>query len=871
MNLSGLNMKKFFFLIIFSFLFQLSSLAQTGWKLIYTFNQNIQCIAFKDSLNGFISPLSAGSIIFRTTDGGLTWNNLNVNNLNAMITKIIFVNNLLGIGVGSGGTIIMTRDGGDTWFAKNIGDTADLLSVCSTSDGKIIANSLNGIYLSTDYGNNWSKQIISGAQLSEINFTNAKTGFGVGYYETSIKTTDGGSTWFTIPPIISGVSMFAIKFMNATTGYVVGSSYISKTTDGGNSWTAKYNTGNAQLNDITASGNNVSWVVGSNYILKTTDIGESWNQQPFAPYHYLTSVACIDSLICFAISADGVLYKTINGGLSAPELSSPGSGSTQLPLTLSLSWNSQSSGNMFRLQVASDSDFNKLSIDTLVSGTKAQVGVLDFNTDYYWRVQELSGGITSPYSIPWNFRTTNGAPGLLSPVNNSFSIPLPIKFLWKDVSLSADSYQLQICIDSTFSTFVFNDSTINSDSLLINQLSDNTLYYWRVRSKVNNIFGHWSDKWEFITLGNTPNLIFPKNNSIDIYGNTLMQWSITDKTIDYTLQVSTDSLFMKMIINDEGITETSKEVTLGLNTKYFWRVGSRNSNGQTYWSDSSTFTTSMYNGVFPLMSGNKWYYQAGHLQSTGYYGIIKEISNDTLNNGFYEITSKYYYPDSIHIVKEYWAELNGLFYVNSNPSTSGASLYYNDSLHSNYHYFDGHSQENWNLINYEIFNISDVAQEHDMYYYSMNTFQSYISIVFPHIGIVKNFETIKSNGNLDIEDSIYLVGLYDNGKLLGDSVLSNLTGLKKINTLPNNFYLSQNYPNPFNPTTIISYQIPNSGFISLKVFDILGREVKTLVNEVKNAGSYSVEFNAINLVSGVYFYRIESGKYSASKKLLLLK
>jgi hypothetical protein len=99
-----------------------------------------------------------------------------------------------------------------------------------------------------------------------------------------------------------------------------------------------------------------------------------------------------------------------------------------------------------------------------------------------------------------------------------------------------------------------------------------------------------------------------------------------------------------------------------------------------------------------------------------------------------------------------------------------------------------------------------------------------------------------------------------------------ITGVSNItNSIPVKYELSQNYPNPFNPVTKINYSIPKSGIITLKVYDILGRNVTTLVNEFKNAGNYSVEFNADNLSSGVYTYRLESGSYVETKKMLLVK
>ena len=98
-----------------------------------------------------------------------------------------------------------------------------------------------------------------------------------------------------------------------------------------------------------------------------------------------------------------------------------------------------------------------------------------------------------------------------------------------------------------------------------------------------------------------------------------------------------------------------------------------------------------------------------------------------------------------------------------------------------------------------------------------------------------------------------------------------ISGVEDGAILPTKFALQQNFPNPFNPSTLISYQLPVGGNVTLKVFDLLGCEVATLVNEDKSAGKYEVEFNAENLHSGVYFYRIQAGKYVSTKKMILMK
>jgi hypothetical protein len=133
-----------------------------------------------------------------------------------------------------------------------------------------------------------------------------------------------------------------------------------------------------------------------------------------------------------------------------------------------------------------------------------------------------------------------------------------------------------------------------------------------------------------------------------------------------------------------------------------------------------------------------------------------------------------------------------------------------------------------------------------------------------------------------IEGGDYYYGGYPNGFWNG---VTNVSGVLIVNSLVNadeikskifNFYLDQNYPNPFNPSTKIKYEIPEQSFVSIKVYDVLGNEVATLMNEERLAGSYEVEFNvgqdsSPDIASGIYFYRIQAGNFVETMKMILLK
>jgi hypothetical protein len=112
--------------------------------------------------------------------------------------------------------------------------------------------------------------------------------------------------------------------------------------------------------------------------------------------------------------------------------------------------------------------------------------------------------------------------------------------------------------------------------------------------------------------------------------------------------------------------------------------------------------------------------------------------------------------------------------------------------------------------------------------------------------------------------------------LIGGDVFENNTNTNSTSTdnlTPKEYGLSQNYPNPFNPATVINYSIPQNSFVTLKVYDVAGKEVATLVNTQAVPGNYSVNFNAndYSLSSGIYFYKIVAGNFVNVKKLVLIK
>ncbi|MBN1633836.1 MAG: T9SS type A sorting domain-containing protein, partial [Ignavibacteria bacterium] len=155
-----------------------------------------------------------------------------------------------------------------------------------------------------------------------------------------------------------------------------------------------------------------------------------------------------------------------------------------------------------------------------------------------------------------------------------------------------------------------------------------------------------------------------------------------------------------------------------------------------------------------------------------------------------------------------------------------------------------------------------VAQQSTNIYYSANNGANWSTSytapdgVFYHINYARTGNTVW--------------GVRNNGKI--SRYGTPITGITPvIVTVPENYSLSQNYPNPFNPVTKINFSIAKSGLVTLKIYDILGKEVSTLINQNMNAGTYVTDFDGANLSSGVYFYRLEVNGFSEVKRMTLLK
>jgi hypothetical protein len=308
---------------------------------------------------------------------------------------------------------------------------------------------------------------------------------------------------------------------------------------------------------------------------------------------------------------------------AVPVLNSPANGTTGVELTPLLNWNDVSGSTKYRVQVSQTSDFSTTLIDDssfIISEYAVPSGLLNGDTEYFWRAAVKGISSWSSFSSAWNFRTV-GVPQpvvLFSPLNNASNQQLDINFTWfkasevvspvflknkpenktterknsntEKISTAGveivNLYQFELTTDTLLLTGLVIDSTITDTTKSISSLNFNTSYFWRVKAKNEIGWGQFSPWWKFTTLNNVPPaaplLLTPANMAANVVVTPLLDWSDVSDAIKYRLQISALSNFSVLWMDDSNLTSSSfqmKSGVLAYNSSYFWRVKTKNDAG----------------------------------------------------------------------------------------------------------------------------------------------------------------------------------------------------------------------------------------------------------------------------------------------------
>lgn len=310
---------------------------------------------------------------------------------------------------------------------------------------------------------------------------------------------------------------------------------------------------------------------------------------------------------------------TVLMNLLPPGLLSPANNSIGNSIALNFAWNKSRGAGNYRFQLATDSLFSNLLVnDSALTGTDSTKSVSGLNalTWYYWRLNSKSANGTSLWSEAWKFKTI-GLPlqvTLISPPNNAVNQPISISFRWsraleqmspiegkrnlgtKDNEHDAISnYWFEIVTDTISMTNLLRDTTLTDTTKIVSGLVNLTNYFWRVKAKSELGWGNYSGWFRFTTIISAPSapvLVNPANGAIGQNITLTLIWNKLPAAETYRLQVSTDSLFNVLIVNDSTLTDTTRVIS-GLNplTYYWWRVNAKNIGGTGIHSNVWKFKT----------------------------------------------------------------------------------------------------------------------------------------------------------------------------------------------------------------------------------------------------------------------------------------
>jgi photosystem II stability/assembly factor-like uncharacterized protein len=683
-----------------------------------------------------------------------------------------------------------------------------------------------------------------------IFFVDSLYGWAAGANSTILKTTDGGETWNEQKAPIETI-LRKIYFSDRYKGIIIGGEVYAPyfgsvlvTTDGGNTWLDKdpipYPSDTRGFNDMHFINENTGYIAGFEGVFKSTDMGKTWERKGGSGW--ATAIYFITPKIGYLGNTVGGILKTNDGGNTWQQISD-----------MKWTWHK-------------DIKFFNDKIGWLVStGLYSHYGIIRKTTD---------GGLT------WAVQD--------SQLNTSYNAVSVIDSL--NAIVVGDGGRVQSTTDGGSNWYYEGTNDMGDYFDIISQGSKKWITggsggFPRIfRSK--DYAHHWEIKSSVLTENSIKEISF----SDSLNGWAVGYNGVLLYTSDGGVKWSPKNLFS---INFASVsTPTAEDVYLaGDNGEFI-----KSTDGGTNWQVKNTGTW-RYESKIIFFSKTLGYCFApyeGRIYKTKDAG---ENWSDSISNFYY--FTKSFFVDSING----WAVMPPL----GDPPFGGDALFYTSDggetwdLCSNFNYISAiyfkDALTGWLTSDLNLYKTTNAGKDWDLVAqmdglspYQLlfkNETEGYM-IASSYKGTCGIYETF--NGGKDwtpIRDYISLNSIYlnKNNTLWGVGDYGKLIMYKNTLTtvdekgygkyVPNSFTLFPNYPNPFNSITIIKYNLKKSGFISVKVYDILGREITTLVNEYEQAGEYSIIFNTSTigggLPSGIYLYRLQAGNFVETKKMLLLK
>ena len=578
-----------------------SSINTPSWSQVNTnlSNLNLYTLTRLQTGSDVFCGCTMGDI-FKTVNDGDSWIEVDEDISSQTVQAILAFNKTILKGTNGEG-IFRSTDNGTTWQGVNDGFNNSRVNDIEISDsGSLYVGTQDMVYISIDDGNQWTRKSsgLPNNYINDmlINKSNdsifAATSYGMA------RSLDDGETWSLLTNGISSSATFYSIAINENNGMIFAASLGSgmfRSEDGGDSW-IDINNGltygsTTYLREITFDNNGIIYVAASDYsnpmgIFKSQNNGDNWMQIPINDGQTDLNTKCIainDENILFAGTSGGGIFRSNNKGDTWDNVSNGLSNPYINKITIN------SLGHIF----AGTNTGIYRSLDNGESWHLFNAGIADSyilalqtdNQDYIY------AGTRSTGVYKTTKKTTVPTPALINPGNDEPAMPMQFYLSWQSIPEAAE-YQLQVSVNSDFTTNLIDQEGITEVYYSITDLSHDTKYFWRVKAWNDFAVSNWSNTYIFTTSKEGPILTYPANNAIDVDPKVSFSWHAVSGVEGYELQVSFDEAFSTIEHNLTNLTTNDAIIAdMGFDKTYFWRVRSVFPEGPSDWSEVFTFKT----------------------------------------------------------------------------------------------------------------------------------------------------------------------------------------------------------------------------------------------------------------------------------------
>lgn len=278
--------------------------------------------------------------------------------------------------------------------------------------------------------------------------------------------------------------------------------------------------------------------------------------------------------------------------LPTPELKAPLDKSKDLYPILTFEWYEVEAGEKYYIQIAKNEAFDLVIFESETENSTSHfLELLEYNTQYWWRIRASNTDGTGMWSEPWSFLTAIQEPILMSPQSGLVDEKLNMKLFWAKYN-GAESYHLQIAYDDNFKEIFHENLQVDTTEYNVPELDYYTKYYWRVRVNIDDRQSYWSETWNFRTLMETTSLLSPEDQSDDNGVYVKFLWNDIKGAKYYHLQITEGDNFAELFYEKDSIVITEHHVNIfNILSNYQWRVRAYNETSDSPWSEVWSFST----------------------------------------------------------------------------------------------------------------------------------------------------------------------------------------------------------------------------------------------------------------------------------------